>query len=202
MISCFSGIKRCRNEVFDISCIPVYNVCAEKDEKIQAASEQEMEETIHYALERGINYFDMASAEAKPFVAYGRALKGNRDKAYFQIHFGANYETVTYGWTTNMDTIKRSVDWQLLDAKTSPFGQALTEYQCLQYALDKTGVLTVLPGIRGKADLDRILGFLEAAPDEKDYSVIGSFTPREASPCGSGFQNGDDRILFCEQLRL
>ena len=61
-----------------------------------------------------------------------------------------------------MDTIKRSVDWQLLDAKTSPFGQALTEYQCLQYALDKTGVLTVLPGIRGKADLDRILGFLEA----------------------------------------
>lgn len=121
-----------------------------------------MEETIHYALERGINYFDMASAEAKPFAACGRALKGKRDKAYFQIHFGGNYETGTYGWTTNMDTIKRSVDWQLLDAKTSPFGQALTEYQCLQYALDKTGVLTVLPGIRGKADLDRILGFLEA----------------------------------------
>lgn len=64
---------------------------------IQVASEQEIEETVRYALERGINYFDMASAESKPFAAYGRALKDNRDKAYFQIHFGANYETGTYG---------------------------------------------------------------------------------------------------------
>lgn len=39
---------------------------------IQAASEQEIEETVRYAMERGINYFDMASAEAKPFAAYGR----------------------------------------------------------------------------------------------------------------------------------
>lgn len=80
---------------------------------IQAASEREIEETVCYALERGINYFDMASAEAKPFAAYGRALAGNRKEAYFQIHFGANYVTGTYGWTTNLDTIKRSVDWQL-----------------------------------------------------------------------------------------
>ena len=89
---------------------------------------------------------------------------------------------------------------QLLDAKTSPFGQALTEYQCLQYALDKPGVLTVLPGIRGKADLDRILGFLEAEPGETDYSVIGSFTPQDASgkcvycnhckPCPAGLDIG------------
>lgn len=68
-----------------------------------------------------------------------------------------------------------------MDAKTSPFGQALTEYQCLQYALDKPGVLTVLPGIRGKADLDRILGFLEAGPEETDYSVIGNFAPQDAN---------------------
>lgn len=37
---------------------------------------------------------------------------------------------------------------QLLSAQASPFGQALTAYQCIQYALDKPGVLTVLPGIR------------------------------------------------------
>lgn len=277
---------------------------------IQAASEQEIEETICYALEQGINYFDMASAEAKPFAAYGRALKGKRDKAYFQIHFGANYATGTYGWTTDMDTIKRSIDWQLqalqtdyidfgfihcideaadlrkvekagviryieslkeagvvrhiglsshtpslanqvmdmgildmlmfsinpgydyrrgdygigdvdermnlyrrcekegvgisvmkafsggqlLDAKTSPFDQALTEYQCLQYVLDKPG------GIRGKADLDKILGFLEAKPEEKDYSVIGNFAPQDANgkcvycnhckPCPAGLDIG------------
>ena len=247
----------------------------------------------------------MASSEAKPFEAYGRAMEGKRNQAYFQIHFGANYETGTYGWTTNPDTIKRSVDWQLralktdyidfgfihcidetadlhkvekagiiryiqdlksqgvvrhiglsshtpelvncvldmgildmlmfsinpsydyaggngteyaagsyaaggvgermdlyrrceaegvgisvmkafsggqlLDSRTSPFKKALTEYQCIQYALDKPGVLTVLPGIRGKSDLERILGFLDAEPEEKDYSILGSFAPQDAS---------------------
>lgn len=47
---------------------------------IQASSEKGIEETICYALENGINYFDMASAEAKPFPAYGRALAGKRNK--------------------------------------------------------------------------------------------------------------------------
>ncbi|MDO5346872.1 MAG: hypothetical protein Q4E91_14210 [Lachnospiraceae bacterium] len=69
---------------------------------------------------------------------------------------------------------------QLLNAKTSPFKKALTEYQCIQYALDKPAVLTVLPGIRGKADLERILGFCDAPEEEKDYSVIGTFAPPEA----------------------
>lgn len=283
---------------------------------IQASSEKEIEETAVLAVEKGINYFDMASSEAKPFAAYGRAMRGVRDKIYFQIHFGANYETGTYGWTTNLDTIKRSVDWQLkalqtdyidfgfihcideeadlqkiekagviryiqelksqgtvrhiglsshtpslahrvldmgildmlmfsinpgydyhhgdyafggadermelyrrceaekvgisvmkafsggqlLNAKTSPFGKALTEFQCIQYALDKPGVITVLPGIRNKADLLRILDFFDAAKSEKDYSVIGSFAPRDAEgkcvycnhcqPCPAGLDVG------------
>lgn len=36
----------------------------------------------------------------------------------YQIHFGANYETGTYGWTTNLEKIKKSVDWQLKELKT------------------------------------------------------------------------------------
>lgn len=283
---------------------------------IQASSEKEIEETVAFAVEKGINYFDMASSEAKPFAAYGRAISGVRDKVYFQIHFGANYETGTYGWTTDLDTIKRSIDWQLkalqtdyidfgfihcideeadlqkiekagviryiqelksqgmvrhiglsshtpslvdrvldmgildmlmfsinpgydyrhgeyafggvdermnlyrrceaesvgisvmkafsggqlLSAKTSPFGKALTEFQCIQYALDKPGVITVLPGIRNKADLLRILEFCSAPESEKDYSVIGSFAPQDAEgkcvycnhcqPCPAGLDVG------------
>ena len=42
---------------------------------------------------------------------------------------------------------------QLLDRNTSPFGKGLTKIQCIQYALDKPGVLTVLLGTRGKEDL-------------------------------------------------
>ena len=233
---------------------------------IGMAGEKEIEETIAFALENGVNYFDMASADAAPFLAYGRAISGNRERVYFQIHFGANYKTGKYSWTTKLDEIKRSVDWQLkslktdyidfgfihcideqtdwnqilsngvvdyiqqlkkegvihhiglsshtpeivnqvldqqlidmlmfsinpaydyrhgeyaigsvdermtmyrrceaegvgisvmkafsggqlLNAKTSPFKEAMTEYQCIQYALDKPGVLTVLPGVRNK----------------------------------------------------
>lgn len=89
---------------------------------------------------------------------------------------------------------------QLLDSKTSPFGESLTEYQCIQYALDKPGVVTVLPGVRNCRDLERILGFLNAAPEEKDYAVLGTFTPTEAKgicvycnhcqPCPAGLDVG------------
>jgi predicted aldo/keto reductase-like oxidoreductase len=65
---------------------------------------------------------------------------------------------------------------QLLSAETSPFGRALTEFQCISYALDRPGVLTVLPGVRGLDDLDRLLGFADAPAAQKDYSAVGSFT--------------------------
>lgn len=291
---------------------------------IGRASEKEIEETVALALENGVNFFDMASADAIPFSAYGRAMAGRRGSVYFQIHFGANYESGTYGWTVDLDAIKRSIDWQLqmlqtdyidfgflhcidelsdlehvlssgildyiqalqkqgivrhiglsshtpalvnrlldtglmdmvmfsinsaydysqsetldyekgvyavgtveermalyrrcesegvgisvmkafsggqlLNAKTSPFRQALSEYQCIQYALDKPGVLTVLPGIRGKEDLERILGFCSASSQEKDYSILASFAPANAKgvcvycshcqPCPAGLNVG------------
>ena len=89
---------------------------------------------------------------------------------------------------------------QLLSAAASPFGRALSEYQCMQYALDKPGVLTVLPGVRGREDVRRVLGFLAAAPEEKDYSVLGTFAPQAAEgvcvycnhcqPCPAGLDVG------------
>ena len=89
---------------------------------------------------------------------------------------------------------------QLLNAKTSPFGKALTEYQCIQYALDKPGVITVPPEVRSCQDLRRILGFTDALPKEKDYSILGTFAPQEAEgscvycnhcqPCPAGLDVG------------
>ena len=210
-----------------------------------ASGEKEVEAAVTMAVDNGINYFDMAAADAVPFAPFGRAVEGCRDKVYFQVHFGAEYRTGTYGWTLNLEKIKRSVDWQLemlktdyidfgfihcideaadlekvisggtldymkelkafsagqlLNAKTSPFKQALTEYQCIQYALDKPGVVTVLPGVRGREDLKRILGFLDASPEEKDYSVLGTFAPQDAEgicvycnhcqPCPAGLDVG------------
>lgn len=89
---------------------------------------------------------------------------------------------------------------KLLDAKSSPFGVALTKYQCLQYALDRPGVLTTVPGIRGLADLKELLGFDKSTTKERDYSVIGSFTAEKAhgncvycnhcQPCPAGIDVG------------
>ena len=31
----------------------------------------------------------------------------------YQVHFGANYETGEYGWTTNLEKVKKQIDWQL-----------------------------------------------------------------------------------------
>ena len=65
---------------------------------------------------------------------------------------------------------------QLLDDKRSPFGKKLTKIQCIQYDLDKPGVLTVLPGIRIKEDLEEILKYENSTEEEKDYSIISDLS--------------------------
>ncbi len=65
---------------------------------------------------------------------------------------------------------------QLLDDKRSPFGKELTKIQCIQYDLDKPGVLTVLPGIRIKEDLEEILKYENSTEEEKDYSIISDLS--------------------------
>lgn len=89
---------------------------------------------------------------------------------------------------------------QLLDGPTSPFGHPLTETQCIQCALDKPGVLTVLPGVRGVDDLRRVLGYLETSQEERDCSILGAFAPKDAAgvcvncnhcqPCPAGLDMG------------
>lgn len=283
---------------------------------ISEATEKEAVEALVYAYEHGINYADLATAGAKTFSYYAQALGDVRKEMLYQVHFGANYETGEYGWTTKLDTVKKQVDWQLktlktdyidygfihcidedkdwisyqkngvlqflldmkaagvvkhiglsthtpsiarkvladglveqlmfsinagydyqhgdyangsagermelyrycekegigisvmkpfsggqlLSAGTSPFGIALSQYQCIQYALDKPGVLTVLPGIRNVADVKKLLGFFDAGAEEKDYSAIASFTPQDAAgscvycnhcqPCPAGLNVG------------
>ncbi len=80
---------------------------------------------------------------------------------------------------------------QLLDARLSPFGRALTETQCIQYALDRPAVLTVLPGVRGLADLDRVLTYLDAGEQDRDYGVLGEVAP----------QNADGVCVYCNHCR-
>jgi len=68
--------------------------------------------------EQGVNYADLATGWARTFGYYGKAFAGVRERILCQLHFGANYETGEYGWSTGLDMVKRSVDWQLRDLKT------------------------------------------------------------------------------------
>ncbi len=89
---------------------------------------------------------------------------------------------------------------QLLTAEQSPFGVALTHEQCLQYAIDRPGVLVAVPGVQTMEHLDRLLEFLNATQEQKDYSVIGSFTAdtitgtcvycNHCQPCPAGIDIG------------
>ena len=74
---------------------------------------------------------------------------------------------------------------QLLDARKSPFHKALTPAQCIQYALDKPGVVTVLGGPGNIAQLEESLQYLDASEEERDYSIISEITPEESvGKCG------------------
>ena len=269
---------------------------------IHNAGTQGIVETIHTALDAGVNFFDFVPSDAAAFDGYAQAFKGStREQALFQIHLGADYSSGKYGWTTDaeiaipqfeerlrtlgtdytdfgfihcideeadFDKVMNGGIWdyaqcmkregvirhlgfsthrvsiarrciatgqmdlgmfsinpmydytdesnygkgeaseraalykefeaagvgisvmkafaggQLLDAKASPFSQALTKNQCMQYVLDKPGVLSVLPGVRGRDDLDEVLSFLNASPGERDYSVVGTFAaPKDKGSC-------------------
>lgn len=280
------------------------------------AGREEAVRALRRAVEGGINYFDLAAGDGSTFPIYGEALRDLRSGIFFQIHFGADYSQGTYGWSLDLDTVKRSVekqlrelrtdyidygfihcqdeisDWesyldngiydyilalqkagvvrhiglsshtpaviqrilddarvdmlmfslnpaydygqgeyangsveersavyrrcekegigisvmkpfsggQLLDAKQSPFGRALTREQCIRYCLDKPGVLTVLPGAQSVAEVEALLAYHGKPEEETDYSVIAEFAPPQASgkcvycnhckPCPMGIDVG------------
>ena len=85
---------------------------------VGAQKEADIIKTVRAAFDLGVNYFDMAGGHATIFPAYGKALHDIRSQVYLQVHFGADYTTGEYGWTTELDEIKKSVDWQLKNLQT------------------------------------------------------------------------------------
>lgn len=276
-----------------------------------------VEAVFRYALEHGINLFDLCAGHIDVFRIFGKVIAGRRKNVLTQMHFGAVYgEDDKYANTQGLDEIKRSFDrvlsetgtdytdmgffhcvdedshfdhimkngvfdyvlsmkaagavrhvgfsshnpsvacrfletgvidlcmfsinpaydyqkgdfavgasgdrarfyrmceregvgisvmkpfcaGQLLDEKTSPIGIALRRNQCLQYALERPAVLSCVPGVRSVADVQELLTFFDASPEETSYTALGNVTPRDVEgnciycnhcqPCPAGIDIG------------
>ena len=77
---------------------------------------------------------------------------------------------------------------------------ALSEYQCIRYALDKPGVLAVLPGIKSMDELSKLLNYHDQPEEAYDYSILGTLEPAKSRgrcvycnhcmPCPAGLDIG------------
>ncbi len=99
-----------------------------------------------------------------------------------QVHFGADYTSGEYGWTTSLKKIKESVRWQMEKLRTDyiDFGfiHCMDEERDLNTYI-KNGVLTVVPGYGSEAELMEVLNYFNVPEEQKDYSVIAGYTPKE-----------------------
>ncbi len=66
----------------------------------------------------------------------------------------------------------------LLDAKLSPAGAALTAHQCIHYALTRPAVAVVLAGAHSVKELKDSVAYEQASDEEKDYAAAFSAFPR------------------------
>ena len=69
---------------------------------------------------------------------------------------------------------------RLFDAKTSPFGVALTPVQCLHYALTRPGVASDMVGFSTPDHVAAALAYETASPEELDYASVLAGAPRHA----------------------
>lgn len=77
---------------------------------IHVASDAQIEETVRYALDRGVNLFDLCCGRVGAFEAFGRAVKGCRKEIYTQMHFGAVYPQDTYGFGRDLALVQSSFE--------------------------------------------------------------------------------------------
>lgn len=71
-----------------------------------------------------------------------------------------------------IDVMKVYGGGDLLSAENSPFGQAMTPVQCMEYALTRPGVAAVMVGCKSSEELAEALAWCDAAAAERDYAPV------------------------------
>ena len=96
--------RRTGDRISEIGLGSAYLCDADMDEAVRA---------LRAAYDGGINYFDLGAGNGRAFSMWREALADVRKNVLYQVHFGADYSKGEYGWTLDLETVKRSVDWML-----------------------------------------------------------------------------------------
>lgn len=81
---------------------------------------------------------------------------------------------------TGITVMKVFAGGQLVDPALSPLNIPLNHYQCMRYALDRPGVVSILPGVTSMAELEQIFGYYDADEEECRYDILKDAAPGEA----------------------
>ena len=81
---------------------------------IQGSSDEEIAAVVRTAIANGINFFDLCAGAGNVYAPFGRAIAGQRDKVFFQLHFGAVYGAQgEYAWSRDLTQIQETFAWEL-----------------------------------------------------------------------------------------
>ena len=71
-----------------------------------------------------------------------------------------------------IDVMKAFGGGNMVDEKNSPFGKAFTPVQCIEYALTRPAVASVMCGAHTEEELDADLAYCGATQEEKDFMAV------------------------------
>lgn len=91
---------------------------------IYLSPDDEIERALFYAVDHGVNLYDMCCGRMEVYRLFGKAVAGRRDKVYTQMHFGATYKEENYGLSRDLTLIQKSFEKMLraVDTDYTDFG--------------------------------------------------------------------------------
>lgn len=81
---------------------------------------------------------------------------------------------------TGITVMKGFMGGRLFDAAQSPFGVALTPVQCIEYALTRPAVASIMIGFSTSEHVAEAVAYETASPEERDYAHVLADAPRHA----------------------
>jgi len=122
----------------------------------------EIPAVLERAREAGVNYLDICPSEASALKAYAPFIRAHRDELYLQMHFGANYDSGKYGWSRNLNSIRRTFESQLelfgTDHADMGYVHCIDEMGDFDEVMSKDGLWDYLCGLK-RQGIVRHLGF-------------------------------------------